>query len=261
MDDIRILIADDDDGMRLIMRRFVEKAGGFQIVGEAKDGRELIRLNEQTHPQVILLDVEMPVMTGVECARIIQDINPKTILVFATAYEKYMGDAFEVYAFDYLLKPFREQRVMKTLALIRSRLAEEAEERAVKPETPRNVAPRKLMLRHKEGVSFVDMEDILLIQREERSTVLYLAGGERLVTSDSLSELDERLPDDMFFRTHKSYVVGLRHIDSITACSQSHSAPVTCAISALSARAARHASRTSARRRSPETSMGSSRIS
>ena len=216
MDDIRILIADDDDGMRLIMRRFVEKAGGFQIVGEAKDGRELIRLNEQTHPQVILLDVEMPVMTGVECARIIQDINPKTILVFATAHEKYMGDAFEVYAFDYLLKPFREPRVMKTLALIRSRLAEEAEERAVKPETPRNVAPRKLMLRHKEGVSFVDMEDILLIQREERSTVLYLAGGERLVTSDSLSELDERLPDDMFFRTHKSYVVGLRHIDSIT---------------------------------------------
>ena len=216
MDDIRILIADDDDGMRLIMRRFVEKAGGFQIVGEAKDGRELIRLNEQTHPQVILLDVEMPVMTGVECARIIQDINPKTILVFATAHEKYMGDAFEVYAFDYLLKPFREQRVMKTLALIRSRLAEEAEERAVKPETPRNVAPRKLMLRHKEGVSFVDMEDILLIQREERSTVLYLAGGERLVTSDSLSELDERVPDDMFFRTHKSYVVGLRHIDSIT---------------------------------------------
>lgn len=216
MDDIRILIADDDDGMRLIMRRFVEKAGGFQIVGEAKDGRELVRLNEQTHPQVILLDVEMPVMTGVECARIIQDINPKTILVFATAHEKYMGDAFEVYAFDYLLKPFREQRVMKTLALIRSRLVEEAEERAVKPETPRNVAPRKLMLRHKEGVSFVDMEDVLLIQREERSTVLYLAGGERLVTSDSLSELDERLPDDMFFRTHKSYVVGLRHIDSIT---------------------------------------------
>ena len=216
MDDIRILIADDDDGMRLIMRRFVEKAGGFQIVGEAKDGRELIRLNEQTHPQVILLDVEMPVMTGVECARIIQDINPKTILVFATAHEKYMGDAFEVYAFDYLLKPFREQRVMKTLALIRSRLAEEAEERAVKPETPRNVAPRKLMLRHKEGVSFVDMEDILLIQREERSTVLYLAGGERLVTSDSLSELDERLPADMYIRTHKSYVVGLRHIESIT---------------------------------------------
>ena len=216
MDPIRTLIADDDAGMCLLMRRMLEKSGGFVLCGEASDGEELLALFAKHRPALVVLDVEMPKVTGVECARIIQDINPKTILVFATAHEKYMGDAFEVYAFDYLLKPFREQRVMKTLALIRSRLAEEAEERAVKPETPRNVAPRKLMLRHKEGVSFVDMEDILLIQREERSTVLYLAGGERLVTSDSLSELDERLPDDMFFRTHKSYVVGLRHIDSIT---------------------------------------------
>lgn len=217
MADIRILIADDDDGMRLIMRRFVEKAGGFEIVGEAKDGRELIMLNERTQPQVILMDVEMPVMTGVECARIIQDVNPKTILVFATAHEKYMGDAFEVYAFDYLIKPFREQRVMQTLALIRTRLAGSAADyRAASVPPAASGAPRKLMLRHKEGVSFVDMNEILLVQREERATAIYLTGGERLVTSETLTDLDERLPDDLFFRTHKSYVVGLNHIDSIT---------------------------------------------
>lgn len=217
MADIRILIADDDDGMRLIMRRFVEKAGGFEIVGEAKDGRELVMLNEQTQPQVILMDVEMPVMTGVECARIIQDVNPKTILVFATAHEKYMGDAFEVYAFDYLIKPFREQRVMQTLALIRTRLSSDTEgTRAAAAMQNTGSAPRKLMLRHKEGVSFVDMNEILLIQREERSTAIYLTGGERLVTSETLTDLDLRLPDDLFFRSHKSYVVGLNHIDSIT---------------------------------------------
>lgn len=218
MADIRILIADDDDGMRLIMRRFVEKAGGFTIVAEAKDGRELVMLNERTQPQVILMDVEMPVMTGVECARVIQDVNPKTILVFATAHEKYMGDAFEVYAFDYLIKPFREQRVMQTLALIRTRLAQ-GEAREFRPEAeakPASNAPRKLMLRHKEGVSFVDMSEILLAQREERSTAIYLTNGERLVTSETLTDLDLRLPDDLFFRTHKSYVVGLNHIDSIT---------------------------------------------
>lgn len=216
MDEIRILIADDDDGMRLIMRRFIEKAGGFQIVAEAKDGRELIMLNELHQPQVILMDVEMPVMTGVECARILQDTNPKTILVFATAHEKYMGDAFEVYAFDYLLKPFKEQRVMQTLALIRRRLNSEREEpRALSTGNSQESAPRKLMLRHKDGVSFIDMAEILLIQREERSTAIYLTGGERLVTSETLSDLDERLPDDLFFRTHKSYVVGLKHVDSI----------------------------------------------
>lgn len=216
MDLIRILIADDDSGMRLVMRKLIEKTGGFELVGEAENGRELIDLNNKLQPQVILLDVEMPVMTGVECAKIIQDVNPKTILVFATAHEKYMGDAFEVYAFDYLLKPFKEQRFMQTFALIRRRLAGEGEGVSVKREAISTQMPKKLMLRHKEGVSFVSLEEIMLIQREERSTVLYLTDGERFVTSESLSDIDERLPDDMFFRTHKSYVVGLNHIDSIT---------------------------------------------
>lgn len=214
---IRILIADDDEGMRLVMRRFIEMAGGFEIVGEARDGGELIALSEQARPQVILMDVEMPVMTGVECARIIQDINPKTVLIFATAHEKYMGDAFEVYAFDYLLKPFKAQRVLQTLALARRRLEGESEEARQMPAAMNaGSAPRKLMLRHKEGASFVDMADILLIQREERATALYLKGGERLVTSETLTDLDLRLPDDLFFRTHKSYVVGLNYIESIT---------------------------------------------
>lgn len=216
MSDIRILIADDDDGMRLIMRRFVEKAGGYEIVGEAKDGQELVLLNDRTQPQVILMDVEMPIMTGVECAKIIQDVNPKTILIFATAHEKYMGDAFEVYAFDYLLKPFREERVLKTLAMARSRLNEMNVPRTVKPADINTGAPQKLIVRHKEGVSFVDMAEILLIQREERTTAIYLTDGKRLVTSETLSDLDERLPDELFFRTHKSYIVGLKYIDSIT---------------------------------------------
>ncbi len=216
MNGIRVLIADDDIGMRLVMRKYIDKAGGYEIIGEACDGRELIEMNEKLHPQVIILDVEMPVLTGVECAKLIQDMNPKTILIFATAHEKYMGDAFEVYAFDYLLKPFKSDRVMKTLAMVRQRLGavESAAIQSVPNVQPRS--PRKLMLRHRDGVSLVDMEDILLVQREERSTVIYISGGERLVTSESLSEIDERLPDDMFFRTHKSYVVGLNHIVSIT---------------------------------------------
>lgn len=91
MDDIRILIADDDDGMRLIMRRFVEKAGGFQIVGEAKDGRELIRLNEQTHPQVILLDVEMPVNDGRGVRAHHSGHQSQNDSRVCTAHEKYMA--------------------------------------------------------------------------------------------------------------------------------------------------------------------------
>jgi len=216
MNNIRVLIADDDAGMRLILRKYLERAGGFELIGEATDGRELIRMNEELSPEVIILDVEMPHLTGVECAKIIQDMNPKTILVFATAHEKYMMDAFEVYAFDYLLKPFNLDRVMKTLSMIRLRLSDTGEQTEKKAGFSAIGAGKKLMLRHREGITFADTDDILLIQREERQTAIYLKEGEKLITGESLSEMEEKLPRDMFFRSHKSYIIGLKHMKSIS---------------------------------------------
>ena len=106
-EEIRVVIADDEEGMRLIERKMIERVEGMKLVGEAKNGRELVELVEKLKPQLVFLDVEMPEMTGVEAARVIQDTNPQTVLVFATAHDDYMADAFEVYAFDYLIKPFR----------------------------------------------------------------------------------------------------------------------------------------------------------
>ncbi len=212
---LRIITADDDPGMRLVMRKLVEKSEGYLLAGEACDGDELIRLYDEIQPDVVLMDVEMPGMNGIECARAIQDRDPRTVIVFATGHEEYMKSAFEVYAFDYLVKPFRAERALKTLALIRDRLAEREAPRPAAAPAPKPAA-RKLMLRHREGVSFLDMESILLIQREERSTVIYTANGSKYVTGDTLSELDARLPRDMFFRSHKSYIVNLTHIESIS---------------------------------------------
>ncbi len=214
MNPIRILIADDDPGMRTVMRKLAEKAEGYTLVGEAQDGHQLIELYDQTRPDVVLMDVEMPGMTGIECAKVIQDRNPRTVLVFATAHEQYMKSAFEVYAFDYLVKPFKLDRAMNTLSLIRERLSAQATPAPVKHASAS--VNGRLMLKHREGLSFIDIASILLIQREERSSVLYLTGGERYVTSDSLGELEEKLPDRMFFRSHKSYIVNLNHIDSIS---------------------------------------------
>ena len=112
---IRVVIADDNADMRRIERMMISRAEGFEIVGEAEDGVQLLTLVEQKKPQLVFLDVEMPGKTGVECARVIQDMNPAIVLIFATAHDEYMGDAFEVYAFDYLLKPFKKERVMQTL--------------------------------------------------------------------------------------------------------------------------------------------------
>lgn len=216
MVNIRVLIADDDSGMRLIMKKFIERAGGFELVGEAVNGEELVRLHGETRPDVVILDVEMPVMTGTQAAKIIQDVNPKTILVFATAHEDYRKDAFEVYAFDYLTKPFRMDRVMTTLEMIKTRFFEKTDRKNPSVLQEKPLSGQKLMLKHKEGIAFADVDEILLVQREDRSTVIELKGGKRLITSEGLSDIEKRLPENKFFRTHKSYIVGLDHVDSIT---------------------------------------------
>jgi len=228
MDPIKTLIADDDAGMRLVMRRLVEQAEGYALVGEVSDGAELIRLYDELRPEVVLLDVEMPEMSGIDCARAIQDRDPRTVLVFATAHEEYMASAFEVYAFDYLVKPFRVERAMETFRRIRERLRGPVTGEAATPqpmelpehsggasEAPAMPVQGRMMLRHREGVSFVDVPDIAMVMRENRATVLLMRDGTRYVVPDGMAELDERLPDEIFFRTHKSYIVNLNLIESV----------------------------------------------
>ncbi len=216
MNPVRIAIADDDAGMRGIMRRIIERDGGYELVGEAENGEELVAIFDREHPQVVVLDVEMPVMTGIECARAIQDRDPRTVIIFSTAHDQYMQDAFELYAFDYLLKPFKLERALKTLELVRERLTERAEATAHPTIAPAKAAAGRLMLRHREGVSLVSVEKILLVQREERMTVIYTADGSRYVIGESMAEIEEKLPPEVFIRTHKSYIVNVNYIDSIT---------------------------------------------
>lgn len=191
---IRVVIADDNADMRRIERMMISRAEGFEIVGEAEDGVQLLTLVEQEKPQLVFLDVEMPGKTGVECARVIQDMNPAIVLIFATAHDEYMGDAFEVYAFDYLLKPFKKERVMQTLERAKKRIRHQTDGETPLPvhPTPHPVSGR-LMLHHKDGVSFLNVSDIVLVQREDRTTVFYTTSGERYVTSDSLSDTEARL--------------------------------------------------------------------
>ena len=218
MNPIRIAIADDDAGMRLVMRKIVERAEGCELVGEAQNGEEMLALYDREQPDAVILDVEMPQMDGIACAKALQDRNPLLVIIFATAHEQYMGDAFEVYAFDYLLKPFKVDRALKTLQRVRMRLQgkSDAPEPAPVP-TPSPVRPAgRLMLRGREGLSFIDLSTLLIVQREDRMTVIDTIDGKRYSTGDSLGEIEEKLPKDVFFRTHKSYIVNINQIDSIT---------------------------------------------
>lgn len=212
MNPVRVLIADDQPGMRMILSMMLEKHGGFSVVGQAASGEEALALYQQEKPEAVFLDVEMPGMGGLECARQMFDTDPKVILIFATAHEQYMKDAFELYAFDYLLKPFSLDRVTETL----NRLAQRVQMRRIAQGRPAPAPgrPGKLLIKSGEGQVVLDTREILMVCREERATVIYTE-TQRLVTGDSLGDMEEKLDPARFFRTHKSYIVNTSAVTGI----------------------------------------------
>ena len=86
-DEIRVLIADDEEGMRMILRKMIAKAEGFTLCAEATSGEQMLELVKEYRPRVCFLDVEVPGMTGRKCAKLIQDMDPRMVIVFATAHD------------------------------------------------------------------------------------------------------------------------------------------------------------------------------
>jgi two-component system LytT family response regulator len=210
---MKVLIVDDEKGMRLVIRKVVEKVQGFEVVGEAGGGDLAISLFQDKRPEVVFLDVEMPDCSGIDLAKKISDIDPKTIIIFATAHSQYMSDAFQVYAFDYLVKPFKMERLNQTLDRIK-KLSEPSEHYGIDKIIKHEKGLEKLMIKNKEGISFIDSKEIVLVQREENSTVIY-TNSDSFITSATLTEIEEKLDKNQFFRSHKSYIINLSLITRI----------------------------------------------
>lgn len=207
---IKVILIEDDPGVRLLLRKIIEKQQAFEIVGETDNLAEAVSLFHKTHPQVVFLDVEINGVNGIDCAKIIADLYPKTKIIFATAHDEYMSEAFEVYAFDYLVKPFNVERVNRTLQRIQSGLNHQ--------ELPGDIQKEKendrLLIKGKESACFVETEEIVLIQREGGNTVIY-TDTDKYITSVSMGDLEERLDSRKFMRSHKSYIINVSKIKRI----------------------------------------------
>jgi two-component system LytT family response regulator len=211
--ELKVLIIDDDEGMRLVLRKIIEKAEGFKLIGEADSGETGLSLAEALSPHIVFMDVEMPGMGGIECAKKIVDISPKTFIIFATAHEDYMSEAFELYASDYLLKPFKIERVITTLERLREIFNNK--ETCVPKTAPLNKESlSKLIIKNREGTNFIDCKDIIFIEHENHNTIIHTI-NEKISTSESLSQIEERLDSSIFFRSHKSYIINLSMIYKI----------------------------------------------
>jgi len=200
---LSVLIIDDDAGMRSVLRKIIAGMDEAECSGEAADGAEGVRLCLELKPDIVFVDVDMPVMNGIEAAGKIVEALPNTRLVFCTAHSKYMPDAFELYATDYLIKPFKTDRVRQTIRRI-------CKEQLKK----RTSAVKTIMLKNRDGMTFLPVADIIMVYKENRVTNI-VTGEASYISSESLGDIYKRLDDNEYFKCHRAYIVKISAITKI----------------------------------------------
>ncbi len=211
---MRVLIADDDKSMRFVLKKALEKIDEIEIGAEVIDGAEAVAAFEDNTFDAAFLDVDMPTLDGIEAAKLILDINPKCMVVFVTAHEEYMQEAFELYAFDYMVKPFKLDRLKQTIKrMCEFRQAQEDSVNEVQEKV--EAVSNDLLLKVKDGLVVVKPEDIIMIERENRSSVI-ITERDHFAINKPLGELEALLPEDEFLRTHKSYIIRLDRIEKMS---------------------------------------------
>jgi DNA-binding LytR/AlgR family response regulator len=200
---MRVLIVDDEPIARQVLRELLEDLPGIEPAGEAASGAEALALVERARPDVLLLDVQMPGLDGIELAR---RLRPGLLVVYVTAHVAHAVDAFDAGAADYLLKPVRPERLQAALERARQRLS-------AQPAPP--AAPRWLTGRSGADLVPVNVDDIIAFQAAGDFCWIITASA-RLECPHPLKELESRFPAPRFRRIHRSTIINTDHIRRIS---------------------------------------------
>ena len=211
MDATRIVIADDEPPARARLRRLVEELDGCEVVGEAGHGREALQVCEAQHPDVLLLDIRMPEMDGLETARHLARLEPGPAVIFTTAYDSYAIDAFDAQAVGYLLKPVRRERLVRALRQASRLTRPQIDGIAAGQST--NLARSTICVRKPNGLQLIPIDQIRYFEADQKYVTAYHEQGEDL--------LDEPLKDlaiefgDRFIRIHRSMLVAAAYLEKM----------------------------------------------
>ena len=197
----KVMVVEDEEQIRNILKKMIERTVGFKVISTCDAFSSAITEFTRLRPDVVFMDIDLNGESGLECAKVITEIDPKVKIVFATAHSEYMANAFEIYAFDYLVKPFDLERIGKTLNRIK-------ETTPASPVADRADSPHeeKLLIRGKEEINLIDIKDIIMIERIDGVSRI-VTKDEKYLTSQSLSSLEEKLDTSRFMRCHKSYII------------------------------------------------------
>ncbi len=208
---IRVMIVEDEQQIRDILKKMIEKTSDCEVVSSCGNFASAISDFIKLRPDVVFMDIDLSGESGLDCAKAITEVDPKVKIVFATAHSEYMANAFEIYAFDYLVKPFDLERICKTLSRIKSMMSA----KEIDPAGARNEAGyEKLVIRGKEEINLIDTKDIIMIERTD-GICRIVTGDEIFLTSASLSSIQDKLDPDKFMRCHKSYIIRVEAVKKL----------------------------------------------
>jgi two-component system, LytTR family, response regulator AlgR len=207
---LKILIVDDEPPARERLRSLLAEIGDAEVIGEAGTGAEALSQAAALAPDVVLLDVRMPGMDGIEAARHLSTLEEPPAVIFTTAYDQYAVNAFETRAVGYLLKPIRKEKLSAVLAQAGRLTLPQLQRLAVAARAERRT---HIAARHREGLRLIPIEEVQYFFAEQKYTTVRHLRGEDLI-EDSLRSLEEELAPD-FVRIHRNALVAVRHLDRI----------------------------------------------
>ncbi len=208
---VRAIICEDEPLAIRVLRNYLRDVQWIQVVAEARTGSDAVRLIQKLEPELVFLDVRMPSLTGLQ---VLDAITHSPAVVFTTAFDEYAVPAFSAGAVDYLVKPFGQERLLKTLDRVRVRLVGEGLAAPDRLERRRPQYVPRLFARHRGNIVPVPVSEIFMVDAAP--------GGASVVTKRgvfsldvTLGELEGRLDPKEFVRVHRSHIVNLAHVASI----------------------------------------------
>jgi two-component system, LytTR family, response regulator len=220
---INTLIVDDEPIARKVLREELAPWPEITIVGEADNGRDALLKIGKFKPDLVFLDLQMPVMSGFEVVRSLTE-PPLPVVVVVTAFDQHAIQAFEAGAIDYLLKPVSQARLEKTIERVKNivnRPSEVANQIAqiASVSTPSNpTKSRKVVGRNGADYILLDADEVLAFQAQ-RELVWIITAKQRLLATQSLRAIEDRLREAQFQRVHRNAIVNVNHVRKLTALS------------------------------------------
>lgn len=214
---MNVLIVDDEQLARQRLRKLISDAAGYQIIGEAETGEDALRKTQTTQPDVVLMDIRMPGMDGIEAASYINRMEKPPAIIFTTAYCEHALKAFEAHAIDYLLKPIKQSRLEAALdAAKRMNKAQLSKLREDETEGAR----QKICVKSRGSLELIPVEEIIYFKADQKYVTLRTAEQEFLI-EESLKTLEQEF-SFQFIRIHRNALVAHQMLHGLTKNNDGH---------------------------------------